>query len=110
MLLSIVDNFLTICSWWILPLLIVSWLLGSWFWNLTTGKKLKMNIKNLETNVSNLHSEIKGHIDKINNLENTNTELQSTNARVEMNYLAEREIKENIESQLNELKKKYLDE
>ena len=70
MLLSIVDNFLTICSWWILPLLIVSWLLGSWFWNLTTGKKLKMNIKNLETNVSNLHSEIKGHIDKINHYKN----------------------------------------
>ena len=69
MLLSIIDSFFTIASWWMLPLLLISWLLGSWFWNLTTGKRLKSNIEDLETNVSNLESEIKGHLAKINELE-----------------------------------------
>lgn len=110
MLLSIIDNFFTICSWWILPLLLVSWLLGSWFWNLTTGKKLRTNIEELETEVAGLKSEIVTHLGKINELETNYSDLRSKFATVEMNYFAEKETKENLELELNELKKKYLDE
>jgi regulator of replication initiation timing len=116
MLLSILDNFSSICSWWMLPLLIISWLLGSWFWNLSKGNQLRTNISDLEANVAGLKTKIldlksdlntKTHENKT--LESDKAALRSRVATAETKFMAEREVKTALEEEVSALKKKYLE-
>lgn len=109
MLLSILDNFFSICSWWMLPLLLIAWLLGSWFWNLYQGSKLRANIGSLETEVSGLKSDIASQLVTIQGLEKDKSDLRFQVGDVETTLFAEREQMAGIVEELNELKKKFLE-
>ena len=104
MLLSFLDNFFTICSWWMLPLLFISWLLGSWYWNVSKGSKLrrevddlKSNVAGLKTKVLDLKSDLNVKIQENNVLESDKADLRSRVATAEGNYFAEKEAKEALE-------------
>ena len=113
MLLSFLDNFFTICSWWMLPLLFISWLLGSWYWNVSKGSKLrrevddlKSNVAGLKTKVLDLKSDLNVKIQENNVLESDKADLRSRVATAEGNYFAEKEAKEALEGEVAELKKR----
>ncbi len=115
MLLSILDSFFSICSWWMLPLLIISWLLGSWYWNLAKGNPLRSQISDLEAKVAGLNTKIldlKSDLNtktyEVQTLESDKATLRSRVATAETNYMAEKEVKTALEEELAALKKKYL--
>ena len=58
MLLSILDSFSSICSWWMFPLFLISWLLGGWFWNLSKGSELRDQISKLEAKIAGLNTKV----------------------------------------------------
>ena len=116
MLLSILDSFSSICSWWMLPLLIISWLLGSLFWNLSKGNQLRSDISDLQANVAglktkvlDLKSDLNVKIHENKTLESDKASLRSRTSTAELNFLAEKETKTALEEELAALKKKYLD-
>lgn len=115
MLLSILDSFSSICSWWMLPLLIISWLLGSWFWNLSKGNELRSTISDLEakvaglkTKILDLKSDLNTKIHENKTLESDKAALRSRVATAETSFMAEKEVKTALEEELLALKKKYL--
>jgi len=87
-----------ICTWWLLPLLLISWLLGLLFWHLFYKKRYVNRIKKLEGEVvrlsglaSNLEKDLINKKYDYDTVDGEFRDLQSRNASLEMELKAYRD-------------------
>ncbi|MGK0387927.1 MAG: hypothetical protein ACI94Y_000654 [Maribacter sp.] len=115
------ENFLSNCTWWLLPLLILAFLLGMLFWHLLKVSGLLDKIKELESDNENLNtmiSRLEGSLTSKSNAlralqgdyDGLNTEhdvLHSRFTTVQSDYLAERKLKGELEVELEDWKGRF---
>lgn len=115
------ENFLSNCTWWLLPLLLLAFLLGMLFWHLLKVSGLLDRIKGLESDNGNLNTRISGLEGDLNakssallglqgDYDGLNTKYNGLNGRfttVQADYLAERKAKGEVEVELEDWKGRF---
>lgn len=108
------ENIINNCTWWLLPLLILAFLLGWLFWHFFKGTSLWSKIRGLESDNSDLNGNIKELKKELSEKDNTyaslNTEYKGLNDRfasMQTNYHSEQKAKGEVEVELEEWKNKY---
>lgn len=110
MLLLIINESPSSCSWWMFPLLIISWLLGAWFWSLFKGSDLRERISKLEARVAGLNTQVIDLKSDLNTLTSENEILASSNSKLIAKIDTIDATKTALENELLTLKEKYPEE
>lgn len=115
------ENFLSNCTWWLLPLLLLAFLLGMLFWHFLKVTGLLDKISGLESENGKLNTRIGGLEGDLTTKSNTLLALQGDydglNAKhdtlhgrfttVQADFLAERKAKGEVEVELEDWKGKF---